>query len=82
MSDRGGTNLVLNLAESLTLSVTAAVASCGLAMASGGGVLLGVAAYVVVGSITLISACSISAVEERVRVARALRETQKERAYA
>ena len=36
--------MVLNLAESLTLSVTAAVASCGLAMASGGGLLLGVAA--------------------------------------
>ena len=47
--------MALKLAESLTLSVTAAAAACGLAMASGGGLLLGVAAYVVVGSITLIS---------------------------
>lgn len=74
--------MALKLAESLTLSVTAAAAACGLAMASGGGLLLGLALYIVVGSVTLVSACSLSAVEERVRVARAENETKDRRAYA
>lgn len=74
--------MVLNLAESLALSVTAAAVAAGLAVAGGGGIILGLALYSLVGSVTLVGACSLSALDGRVRVPVRLCKTQKRRAYA
>ena len=82
MSDKGGKKLVLNLAESLALSVTAAAVAAGLAVAGGGGIILGLGLYSLVGSATLVGACSLSALDERMRPPASLCKTEKRRAYA
>lgn len=62
-----------DLAETLALSVAAAVAAAGAFVASGGGLLLGLALYSVVGSVTLLTLSTLRLVDARVRVTRGRR---------